>query len=155
MLELITDRTPRDVVRLQELNAKGWSNMTDAEKAEWKQVSKGAYNYTDLNRVESAVEYLAKELKKVGYAVEIFPVRTWSVNEVPTLSDMTRYLENVRRIREAFVTLNTTSPTPESMIGLTHSGANTIEQILSDVEVLMGNMVSAFVNCGEIFGGEM
>lgn len=155
MLELITDRTPRDVARLQELNSKGWANMSDAEKTEWSKASKGAYNYNDLNRVEAAVDYLAKKLKEIGYAVEIQGVRTWSVNEVPTLSDMTRYLENVRRIREAFATLNTTPQMPASMIGLTYSGANAIEQILADVEVLMGNMVSSFINCGEIFGGEV
>lgn len=155
MLELITDRTPRDVARLQELNAKGWANMTADEKVEWKKVSKGAYNYTDLNRVESAVEYLAEKLNGIGYPVEILPVRSWRVNEAPTLADMTRYLENIRRIRAAFFTMDTTPPPPSSMIGLTHSGANTIEQILSDVEVLMGNMVSAFTYCGEVFGGEM
>lgn len=154
MLNLITNRTARDVARLQELNAKGWTNMSESERTEWSKVSKGAYNFTDLNRVESAVDYLAKQLKAVGYPVEILPVRSWSASDIPTLSDMTRYLENVRRIREAFVTMNTTPRTPVSMTGLTYSGANAIEQILTDVEVLMGNMVSAFTHSGEVFGGE-
>lgn len=155
MLELITDRTPRDVVRLQELNAKGWANMSESERTEWRMASKGAYNYTDLNRVENAVSYLAEQLNKNGYPVEILPVRAWSSSDVPALSDMTRYLENIRRIREAFVTMGTTPRTPATMVGLTYSGANAIEQILTDVETLMGNMVSSFTNCGEVFGGEV
>lgn len=154
MLNLITNRTARDVARLQELNAKGWANMNESERSEWSKASKGAYNYTDLNRVENAVQYLAEELNKVGYPVEILSVRTWQATDVPTLADMTRYLENVRRIREAFFTLNTTPRTPATMVGLTYSGANAIEQILTDVETLMGNMVSSYINSGEVFGGE-
>lgn len=155
MLELITDRTARDVARLQELNAKGYANMSDAERAEWSKASKGAYNYTDLNRVENAVKYLADELNKAGYPVEILEIRTWKAADAPTLSDMSRYLENVRRIREAFVTRSTTPRTPSTMVGLTYTGANAIEQILSDVELLLGNMISAYTHSGEVFGGEV
>ena len=74
-MELITDRTQADVNRAKELNKKVYdafasmvaaavdadtliepmavieATLTEAEFAEWKAGSKGAYNYTDLNRV--------------------------------------------------------------------------------------------------------
>ena len=155
MLELITDRTAQDVARLQTLNAKGWDNMSDAEKAEWRTASKGAYNYSDLNRVENAVKYLGELLNENHFPVELLEVRTWNAADVPTLTDMTRYLENIRRIREAFVTLTTTPQVPASMRNLTYVEANDIEQILADVDRLMGNMLSTYYHCGEVFGGEL
>lgn len=155
MLELITDRTARDVARLQELSAIAWNNMNAAEKAEWSKGSKGAYNFSDLNRVENAVQYIAERLRKHNYPVELLEVRTWGATDVPTLTDMTRYLENIRRIRNAFVTLTTTPQVPATMKNLTYTDANAIEQILFDVDLLMGNMISSFVQCGEVFGGEL
>lgn len=155
MLDLITNRTSQDVARMKELQAKGLANMTAAEKAEWSTVSRGAYNYSDLNRVENAVKYLADQLNSCGYPVEILGVRTWKATDVPTLSDMTRYIENVRRIRSAFSTLATTPQVPASMRKLTFSQANDIEQILADVDMLIGNVISSYTFCGEVFGGEL
>ena len=59
---LITDRTQEDVQRWSALAAKGYSAMTEAEKAEWDAGMKGAYNYTDLNRVTACMEYINKRL---------------------------------------------------------------------------------------------
>lgn len=67
---LITDRTQRDVDRVNDLNTKGWLGMTDAEREEWSGGLKGSYNALDLNRVTSAMEYLVDRLKGFGYEVE-------------------------------------------------------------------------------------
>lgn len=64
---LITDRTNADVQRWESLKSKGWSGMTDAEKAEWAAGMKGAYNYTDLNRVTEAMDYINEQLVGYGY----------------------------------------------------------------------------------------
>lgn len=56
---LITDRAQSDVTRLKELKAKGWANMTEAERNEYL-ASIGAYNATDINRVSEAEQYLAE-----------------------------------------------------------------------------------------------
>lgn len=66
--ELITDRTQADVTHWQKLHDKGWSGMTDEEKAEWNTAAmKGAYNYTDLNRVIAAMDYLDETFTRYGY----------------------------------------------------------------------------------------
>lgn len=155
MLELITDRTQQDVARLQALAKKSFANMTDAERTEWLAPSKGAYNYTDLNRVEEAVAYLSNRLNEYGYSVSIEPIRVWSQKDVPTLSDMTRYLANVRTIRSMFATLPTTPAVPDDMKRITYAEANAIEQILADVDRLLDNMIASFTMSGEIYGGEL
>lgn len=155
MLELITDRTQQDVDRVQALAQKGFANMTASERSEWLAGSKGAYNHTDLNRVESAVAYLGARLSKQGYSVRLSPMRTWSMNDVPTISDMTLYLENVRRIKQVFATFSNTPTAPNSAKRFTYVEANAIEQILADVDTLLGNMIAAYTYCGETYGGEM
>lgn len=64
---LITDRTEVDVQRWSSLKAKGWAGMTNAEKAEWAASLKGSYNYTDLNRVTEAMDYINNQLVGYGY----------------------------------------------------------------------------------------
>lgn len=64
---LITDRTQADVDRVLTLSAKGWAAMTAAEREEFEAGMKGAYNATDLNRVNAAMEYLESRLVAMGY----------------------------------------------------------------------------------------
>ncbi len=66
---LVTDRTQADV---DTLRAKIQRGLTPEELAEFlKAGDKGAYNYTDLNRVNAACVYLRDELKKYGYTVDV------------------------------------------------------------------------------------
>lgn len=156
MLNLITDRTAQDVARRTALAQKGWANMNASERADWMSGSaaKGAYNYTDLNRVENAVDYINQQLLACGYEAGVSAVRTWTAADVPTIGDMTRYLENIRAIRAALPVFSTTPHTPASLVKLTYSAANDIETILQDVETLVHNMIASFNYCGEVFGGE-
>lgn len=67
---LIFDRTALDVQRLHYTTARLVSGTATAEeRAAWLTGMKGAYNYTDLNRVGAAVEYLTALLYSLGYNV--------------------------------------------------------------------------------------
>lgn len=154
-MNLITDRTAADVERYLTLRNKGFENLTAAERTEWLSPMKGAYNYTDLNRVEEAVQYLADKLRERGYRVEIGTAKTWTMSSLPTVADMNRYLDNVRVIRGAFATLSTTPQVPSVAAGLTYKEANDIEQILVDVNQLLENMMSAWFFSGDLFSGEV
>jgi chaperonin GroEL (HSP60 family) len=154
-LHLITDRTEEDVNRVKAMLAKGWATLTEEEQAEWNAGMKGAYNYKDLNRVEMAVSYLKDYLGSYGYVADIGPLRTWTEKDVPTVSDMQRYLDNVRIIRSVLTVFPSTPQVPESMENFTFTKANQLEKILQDVESLVKNMVAASIQAGEIYGGEM
>lgn len=153
-LHLITDRTQADVDKVNALKQKGWRNMTEEECSEWRAGLKGAYNTTDLNRVQTSVSYLRDRLANAGYPVGISVVKTWTEQDTPTVRDMTEYLNNVRAIREALAVMASTPQVPDTMAGLTYIKANEIEMILRDVEQLISNMVSTFAYSGDLYGGE-
>ena len=145
-MNLLTDRTQADVDRVKTIAAKGKAGTwTAAEQAEWLRGMKGAYNYTDFNRVESAVKELAAIL-----GVTVTTVTTWNSKSVPKAADIQRYLWNIDKLRTVCSALATTPATPTSMHRMTYQTANEIEQILTDIEAA----INSWYRCGEIFCGE-
>ena len=65
---LITDRSPSDLELLRDLLSTPMGDWTAEQLAAFNQaISKGAYNYTDLNRVTACMEYLDETLRAYGY----------------------------------------------------------------------------------------
>ena len=154
-LNLITDRTQGDVNRYLYLKSKNFSDMTEDEQREWLSDMKGAYNSTDLSRVDAAVEYLAKRLEEYGYHAEINTYKLWNMRSVPSLEQMTQYLDNIRAIRSAFTVLSTTPQVPNDMRGFDYRKANNIEQILFDVDYLITVMMKSWFFSNDIYAGEV
>ncbi len=155
-MAFITDRTQGDVTRRAELARKGIRNMTDTELAEWLAPSKGAYNYTDLNRVEEAVAKLDSYLVALDRVEGLYPTRRWSATDVPSATDMQRYIANIKAIRAALPELHRVMPqAPASMVNLTYEGANAIEEILSVAMQYVESKIQTFPFSGEIYGGEV
>ena len=156
--DLIYDRTQADVDRVYELKGKilagGLSALTDAEKTEYMAGMKGAYNYTDLNRVGQAVAYIAQQMKTrpqrgAAYSaargggndvtvvlpydpesITVSPKTDWAVTDIPMQAAMETYLANLTELRGQ-LTLPADAPTvPTSMRNLTFSTANDIEYLL-------------------------
>ena len=98
-LHLITDRTAADVARWQELRDKGFAAMTATERNQWLGNMKGCYGYTDMNRVEGAVAYLAEKLTALGQPFSPTVKLNWSREDVPTKADMQRYFSNIANLR--------------------------------------------------------
>ena len=100
-MELITNRTQHNVDTLTRLRMKGWQNLSATERAEYLgNAALGAYNYTDLNRVESAVASISST-KNLGLVTKT----NWSAWDAPTQSDMERYLGNVVAIQNMEIEL--------------------------------------------------
>lgn len=65
---LITDRAPADLQVLRDVLSTPMEDWTAAQLAAFNQAaSKGAYNYTDLNRVTACMDYLNERLTAAGY----------------------------------------------------------------------------------------
>lgn len=109
--------------------------------------TKGAYNYSDLNRVESAV---AEFQKATGLSSLDPKIERWQMWDVPTRTDMERYINNVKKIRKAF--LSEDIPLPNGMDFLNYENANQIEEVLSKAWATIKN---ASLHSGEIFCGEV
>ena len=134
MNTLITDRTQADV---------------DARN------DKGTYNASDLNRVGSAVAYVAGRLLECGTSVDVSPKQDWSESDTPTASQLERYRSDVAALRDALAAIPTTPQAPATMDGLTWSGANAIEKILQDTDVLISNLKAAWFFSGDLYSGEV
>lgn len=156
MLKFITDRTTRDVERWRHLHDKGWVNMSTAERNEWLGEMKGRYSYTDMNRVETAVETLSARLRELGYIHPPLSVKTdWSGLDCPTQGDMQRYYGNVAVLRSVSPVYKNTPVTPTVSQKLNYSRANDLEQILSDIDEITTKFPKAWYYAGEIFSGEV
>ena len=157
MIKLVTDRTRHHVDRLKKLQEIGWDNLSENQKEEYRgYAAKGAYNYTDMNRVESAVAEIAPMLgltlttrarwnywrnwyydyyydTSSGFGVEGWRTFPWE-------DELKRYLNNVKAIRDACPDDLEFPPLPYSMDRLTYESANNIEKVLEIAyEYLMGD----------------
>lgn len=134
LLTLITDRTAEDV-----------ANKT----------AKGFYNASDLNRVGAAVQYVAERFAAQGYTVAVSPKTDWTEKDIPTASELETYRQNIATLRALLAVMPTTPEVPDSMAGLTYTEANSIEQILLDLDTLLTNAALAWYQSGELFAGEV
>lgn len=141
---LVFDRTELDVAEIQAVTAKLVAGTaTAAERAAFLAGMKGAYNYTDLNRVGAAVEYLTALLYSLGYNVPTLPVTDWQEGDIPFSAQMAQYLSNIAALRNR---LPYVAPdAPADMTGLTYQEANDIEEILYTLEDVLEAMQAAFL----------
>ena len=141
---LVTDRTQADVERVRELAAKGFSAMTAAEQAVWLAGMKGAYNAADLNRVGTALNYLAGRLGTIcGMSIAWSAKTDWAVTDIATASQAAEYRQHIQDIRNA-LTYPSGTPDAPQLNRLTYTGANDIERILALCEELIDNIIKAF-----------
>ena len=68
---------------------------------------------------------------------------------------MQRYLADVAALRAALAVLPTTPEVPPDMVKLTYAEANSIEQILKDLDQLLTNMAAAWFCSGDVYSGEV
>lgn len=92
------------------------------------QATKGAYNYSDLNRVERAVA----EISDLA-GLNLVTKTDWVMWDIPIESEMNRYLENITVIRNLLADDASVPQPPASMSNLTYGDANNIETILNAV----------------------
>lgn len=149
---LVTDRTQADVDRVRALTAK-WldGTITNAEKTEWLGGLKGAYNYTDLNRVGEAVAYVANMLNQAGRSVSVTAKQNWVMADIPTAAQMTAFLNDLSILKSSVsgVTLNV----PSTMNNLDFRTANLIEQIIIAVYDAINYEGANWDRCGMVTCG--
>lgn len=154
-MNLITDRTAADVARWKTLHDKGWEAMTAEEQAEWVADMKGSYNYTDMNRVESAVKELEDRFLQKGIRLSLTTKTDWTRTDWPTKSDMNRYYRNVAAIRGAVAVNLNTPAAPTTGTLLNYIKANDIEKILLAVDTWLNRTDAIQMYSGDLYLGEV
>lgn len=138
-MNLIYDRTAEDVRA-----ARSGRGTLEAKK--------GCYNVSDMNRVNAAVNELAGLLNAAGYKVTV-NTKTVSEGDIIRSSDWAKYLSNVQALKDAFCTL-TEGELPAADAKFDFIGANTIERILYEIDLLIGYMKENYKRCGTFRAGE-
>lgn len=87
------------------------------------EATKGAYNYSDLNRVERAVAEISDRM-----GLNLATKTDWNMWDIPKETDMKRYIGNIKVIATA---IGSTIVPPSSMNFFTYEQANNIESILN------------------------
>lgn len=163
--ELIYDRTQADVTYAAELNRKlgRGEALTAEELADWNAGLKGAYNASDMNRVDAAVRELGGMLTVAGYPVrytspvpqpEPEPTKTeFEIGDIITHEIWRTYLDNVQAIRDAYYTMPDSPELPEPTAPLTYDGANAIERLIYDILALYEGMLKRYRICGTFAAG--
>ena len=116
--------------------------------------SKGTYNASDMNRVGAAVACVAELLAGYGYIANVSPKTDWTESDIPTVSQLEIYRQNIATLRETIAMTEDTPETPKSMDRLGYVTANAIEQILLDLDTLILNMTQAWFYSGDLYAGE-
>lgn len=148
IVTLVTDRTQADVERVRALAAKGFAAMSADEQAEWLAGMKGSYNAVDLNRVGTALNYLAGRLGAIcGRSITWTAKTDWAVTDIITASQAAEYRRQIQDIRDALTYPAGTPDAPE-LARLTYTGANDIERILALCEELIVNVAKTFRHTG-------
>lgn len=138
MEQLIYDRTKQDAEY-------ALSHMDDI------QYLKGAHNYIDLNRVEKWCRYLANELKKAGYDIEVSTKIDWKMTDVQTYVAYERIRTNIKKITDGYKSI---TQVYNNVDNFNYLKANNWEQILNEINTIMSNMQGWYVysgvaNCGQ------
>ena len=79
--------------------------------------------------------------------------REWQTTDIIRLSQWRQYLANVQALRDAYYTLAETGELTDAEDRLDYIGANTIEKILADIDLLIGWMKSSYRRCGTFRAG--
>lgn len=115
------------------------------------------YEYTDLNRVEAAVEAIVTHFDELGIGEKLTTKTDWeppgdfSENTWPISVQMPRYLGNITKIKALF---SNSVRLPSSMDDITYTGANNIEKVLQIAMERIEGIKQAFLYSGEIYAGE-
>lgn len=155
---LVFDRTASDVQRVKTLKSQimtnGFSSLSAAERTEYLAGMKGAYNYTDMNRVGQAVAFLAGRLTSLPGELETYrasigvgedeifdlpydpdqvsvnPKTNWTVSDIPTESQIRTYLANISNLRSILALPSGTPSPPANLNAMNYTTANNLERIL-------------------------
>lgn len=152
MIRLVTDRTKADMDVIRALWKKPVQTWTEEEQAAWAgAVQRGSWTAETLNRVGIAVDFLAGELEKRGYMPSVQSKTDWTMQDAPTLPQMTTYLQNVETVRSAQGVY--IPDIPGTLRMASHEAFNAVEKALVETDAVFPHYfawTSGEITCGGV-----
>lgn len=111
---------------------------------------KGCLNLADLNRIEGNIAYLGELMESFSYTPNIHE-KKWNIADLPNQNDMSRIIENIRSLINAYYSPSSPPSLPTTM--LSYSDLNAIEENLYLIKELLDCMQNSFKKVGTIKSG--
>ena len=149
---MIFDRIQSDVdtaIRLRDTKVKNFQELTESEIAT---LEKGTITYNTLNRIENKQEELKNLFNDMGYWNTPITNKEWGENDIFSADEFQRILNNTNILRQAFFVYNDTPNTPH--ISYHWQDINALEKILYDLDVMINDVKSHYIECGTFESGE-
>ena len=112
---------------------------------------KGCLNVSDINRIESNINYLSGNLKSLGYSNNTYN-KTWDRLGLPNQQDISRITNNVKELITAFCQQSSAPNVPDKMVDF--NDINAIEKNLDLIKELIDKMVNSFKKSGALQSGQ-
>ena len=128
------------------------TNLDELTPTELETLTKGTFNYTDLNRIEAKQEELKTLFNDMGYWNTPITNKTWGENDVFNEGEFQRILDNTNVLRNAFFVYKTTPNTPP--VSYYWDDINSLEKILYDLDVMINDVKNLYRECGTFYCGE-
>lgn len=116
---------------------------------------KGRYNCTDLNRVGEAINSVSARLYADGYGEPVTLRTDFTAADDERIGALSGIVESVKIIRGCLGGFEDTPNAPESIRFLDYNGANAIEKILYDADLLLDKLENARFFAGDLYSGEV
>ena len=126
MDSLVFDRMKRDV-------------ELAIEKTGYNEFQKGAYNHTDLNRVESWCEFIQNLLNDYAKNINLDIKTDWNLRDYPFREQIDRIRKNIEILRDACYAI-ISNEAIEYNNTLNYEQANILEKILYNIDVYIKDM---------------
>lgn len=104
---------------------------------------KGAYNYTDLNRVETWCEYIENILIEYGFVGGLILKKNWNIRDYPTRTHIDRIRNNIKTLRDYCRGLETEVIVFNNTMNYVQ--ANVLEKILADIDQWVIDMTQTII----------
>lgn len=116
---------------------------------------RGRYNCTDLNRVGEAINSVSARLYADGYGEPVTLRTDFTATDDERIGALSGIVDAVKMIRGCLGGFEDTPNAPESIRFLDYNGANAIEKILYDADLLIDRLENARFFAGDLYCGEV
>lgn len=149
---MITNRTQYDVdtaILIRNTKVKKFETLTESDI---NYLERGTITINTLNRIEAKQDELKNLFNDMGYWNTSTINKTWGENAIFNVDEFQRIIDNTNVLREAFFVYKATPNTPP--VSYHYNDINAFEKILYDLDVMINDVKSHYIECGNFECGE-
>lgn len=114
--------------------------------------NKAYINFTDINRIETNMEYLKNQLNVLYYKVDISIKTDWDNTDIPTYEEVSRIISNMQSLLNSFYTHPDAPNVPTTI--KSYTDANNLEANIYYMNQLLVALKNSFIYSGTFNSGQ-